>query len=390
MSKKSTSVPLLDENTLFERIRVIWDIMRGQAARSVNTAHVCANWLVGREIVEEEQGGHARAEYGSEQLQTLSARLSKEYGSGFSVTSLKYMRLFYLGFQDLLEIRHALRDESDDTLILSKIQIGHAVRDLLTGTDDSSWKPGKLHSGLSWTHYRILLKVERREVRDFYEIEAIKNNWSARALERQINSLLYERLLKSRDKDGVLALANEGLVVSRPRDVIKDPYVLEFLDLPESERLIESQVETALLNKLQAFLLELGNGFAFVGRQQRLTLDGDHFYPDLVFYHIQLRCYVIIDLKVKKLSHGDLGQMLMYVNYYDREIVKDGDNPTIGLILCTEKNDTMVQYVLEEKNEQIFASRYKTYLPSEEELRIELKREIELTLSEEGEHEQSC
>ena len=199
--------------------------------------------------------------------------------------------------------------------------------------------------------------------------------------------MLYKRLLKSRDKDGVLGLANQGLVVSRPRDLIKDPYVLEFLDLPESERLIESQVETALLNKLQAFLLELGNGFAFVGRQQRLTLDGDHFYPDLVFYHIQLRCYVIIDLKVKKLSHGDLGQMLMYVNYYDREIVKDGDNPTIGLILCTEKNDTMVQYVLEEKNEQIFASRYKTYLPSEEELLIELQREIELTLSEEGEHE---
>lgn len=386
MSKKSANVPVLDANTLFGRIRVIWDTLRGQAARSVNTAHVCANWLVGREIVEEEQGGHARAEYGSEQLQILSARLSKEYGSGFSVTSLKYMRLFYLGFPDLLEIRHSVRDDSDNTLILSKMQIGHAVSDPLTGTDDSSWKPGKLHSGLSWTHYRALLKVQRRKVRDFYEIEAIKNGWSARALERQINSLLFERLLKSRDKDRVFALANEGLVVSRPRDVIKDPYVLEFLDLPESERIIESQVETALLNKLQAFLLEFGNGFAFVGRQQRLTLDGDHFYPDLVFYHIQLRCYVIIDLKVKKLSHGDLGQMLMYVNYYDREILKEGDNPTIGLILCTEKNDTMVQYVLEEKNEQIFASRYKTYLPSEEELRIELQREIELTRSEDGEH----
>ncbi len=384
MSRKPVKISAVNVDALFGRIRLIWESMQVQAARSVNTAHVCANWLIGREIVEEEQAGKARATYGSEQLQVLSTRLSKEYGSGFSLTALKYMRLFYLNYPALIEIGHAVRDESDNLFTSNELQIGHALRDHLAAADANSWKPGKLHSGLSWTHYRTLLKVERREVRDFYEIEAIKNSWSARALERQINSLLYERLLKSRDKDGVIALANEGLVVSRPRDAIKDPYVLEFLDLPESERLLESQVETALLNKLQAFLLELGNGFAFVGRQQRLTLDGDHFYPDLVFYHIQLRCYVIIDLKVNKLNHGDLGQMLMYVNYYDREVVRDDDNPTIGLILCTDKNDTMAQYVLDEKNEQIFASRYKTWLPTEEELRNELQREIDLTLPEGG------
>lgn len=384
MSRKPAKIPSVNGDALYGRIRLIWESMRGQAARSVNTAHVCTNWLIGREIVEEEQAGKARATYGSEQLQVLSARLSEEYGSGFSLTAMKYMRRFYLNYPELIEIGHAVRDQSSNSLVISNLQIGHALRDLLTLSDANSWKPGKLHSGLSWTHYRTLLKVERREVRDFYEIEAIKNGWSARALERQINSLLYERLLKSRDKDGVIALANEGLIVSRPRDAIKDPYVLEFLDLPESERLLESEVETALLNKLQAFLLELGNGFSFVGRQQRLTLDGDHFYPDLVFYHIQLRCYVIIDLKVNKLNHGDLGQMLMYVNYYDREVAIDEDNPTIGLILCTDKNDKMAQYVLDEKNEQIFASRYKTWLPSEEELRKELQREIDLTLPEGG------
>ena len=219
--------------------------------------------------------------------------------------------------------------------------------------------------------------MDRREARNFYEIEAINNGWSARQLERQINSLLFDRLLKSRDKAGVLALANEGLVVNKPADAIKDPYVLEFLELPESHRLVESAVEEALLTQLQAFLLELGSGFAFIGRQVRLTLDGDHFYPDLVFYHIKLKCYVIIDLKVGKLSHADLGQMQLYVHYYDREVVEASDNPTIGLILCTDKNEALVRYVLDEKNQQIFASRYQFHLPSEEILVAEIKRELD-------------
>ncbi|MDB5868186.1 MAG: hypothetical protein JWP96_518 [Polaromonas sp.] len=355
---------------LLKRIRHIWESARTQAARSVNTAHVCANWVIGQQIVEAEQGGAKRAAYGRALLDSLSSQLSADYGDGFSVSALKYMRLFYLAYPDLLTNRHAVRDDSDATLA-----IRHALRD--ESGADNVWHPGLLHSGLSWTHYRTLLKVERREVRDFYEIEASRSGWSARQLERQINSFLFERLAKSRDKKGVLALANEGQALVRPQDAIKDPYVLEFLDLPESHRLVESRIEEALINQLQAFLLELGSGFAFMGRQRRLTLDGDHFYPDLVFYHVKLKCYVVIDLKVGKLTHGDLGQMLLYVNYYDLEVATKDDNPTIGLVLCSEKNDAVVRYVLADKSEQVFASRYQFALPSEADLRAEIRRELE-------------
>ena len=359
---------------LLQRIRQIWESARSQAARSVNSALVQANWLIGRQIVEAEQGGKSRAAYSSRLLETLSESLEKEYGSGFSVTALKYMRMFYLDYPELLEIRHAVRDELESASAEAK---GPAVRDFSATAAETGWQPGRLHAGLSWTHYRTLLKIERREARDFYEIEAIRNGWSARQLERQINTFLFDRLLKSRDKAGVLALANEGLLPVRPLDAIKDPYVLEFLDLPESHRLVESRIEEALISRLQDFLLELGSGFAFIGRQVRLTLDGDHFYPDLVFYHVKLKCYVVIDLKVDRLTHGDLGQMLMYVNYYDREIAAPDDQPTIGLILCAGKNDAMVRYVLADKTEQIFASRYQFQLPSEEVLRAKLRRELD-------------
>lgn len=359
---------------LLAAIRHIWESARLQAARSVNSALVQANWLIGRQIVEAEQKGKSRAAYSSRLLETLSKSLENEYGSGFSVTALKYMRMFYLDYPELLQIRHAVRDESAASGAKVK---GHALRDLSASSTEADWQPGRLHAGLSWTHYRTLLKIGRREARDFYEIEAIRNGWSARQLERQINTFLFDRLLKSRDKTGVLALANEGLVPARPLDAIKDPYVLEFLDLPESHRLVESRVEEALISRLQDFLLELGSGFAFIGRQVRLTLDGDHFYPDLVFYHVKLKCYVVIDLKVEKLTHGDLGQMQMYVNYYDREIAGPEDQPTIGLILCADKNEAMVRYVLDDKAMQIFASRYQFQLPSEDVLRAEIKREIE-------------
>lgn len=369
---------------LLAAIRHIWESARLQAVRSVNSALVQANWLIGRQIVEAEQKGKSRAAYSSRLLETLSKSLEKDYGSGFSVSALQYMRAFYLGYPALLDIQHvagvgsekqhAVRVESAQGSPDAK---GHALRDLSASATEAEWQPGRLHAGLSWTHYRTLLKVERREARDFYEIEAIRNGWSARQLERQINTLLFDRLLKSRDKAGVLALANEGLVPARPLDAIKDPYVLEFLDLPESHRLVESRVEEALISRLQDFLLELGSGFAFIGRQVRLTLEGDHFYPDLVFYHVKLKCYVVIDLKVEKLTHGDLGQMQMYVNYYDREIAGPDDQPTIGLILCADKNEAMVRYVLDDKAKQIFASRYQFQLPSEEVLRAEIKREIE-------------
>jgi len=335
---------------LLQRIREIWESARGQAVRSVNTAHVCANWLIGQQIVQAEQAGEKRAAYGKGLLQ---GQLSVDYGHGFSVSTLQYMRAFFLAYPKLLQNQHAVRGESNFPVV-----------------------PGLLHPGLSWTHYRALLKVERQAARDFYEIEVVKNGWSARQLERQINSLLFDRLLKSRDKEGVLALANEGLQPSQPVDLIKDPYVLEFLDLPESHRMVESALESALLSQLQAFLLELGSGFAFVGRQLRLTLDGDHFYPDMVFYHIKLKCYVVIELKIGKLSHADLGQMQLYVHYYDREVREQEDNPTVGLVLCSEKNDAVVRYVLDENEQQIFASRYQLHMPSEEQLRQELQREM--------------
>ena len=357
------------QDELLSRIRQIWESARTQAARSVNTAHVCANWLIGRQIVEAEQGGVRRAGYGKALLKELSSQLSREYGDGFSVSALQYMRGFFLAYPELLAKQHAPRVEFDAELKQ------HAVRGE-SGADEG-WSPGFLHPGLSWTHYRTLLKVERRAVRDFYEIESTRSGWSARQLERQINSFLFERLAKSRDKKGVLALANEGQALTRPQDAIKDPYVLEFLDLPESHRLVESRIEEALINQLQAFLLELSSGFAFVGRQRRLTLDGDHFYPDLVFYHVKLKCYVVIDLKVGKLTHGDLGQMLLYVNYYDREVATKDDNPSIGLVLCSEKNEAVVRYVLAEKNSQVFASRYQFALPSEADLRAEIRRELE-------------
>ena len=365
---------------LLARIRGIWERSRAQAARSVNTAHVCANWLIGQQIVEAEQGGAQRAGYGQALLKNLADRLTAEFGSGFSLTALKHMRGFYQAYPLLLEKGHALRDLLGDAGAGGASSIGHAVRDQSPASAKSpmhvAWRPGALHPALAWTHYRALLKVARREARDFYEIEAMKNAWSARQLERQISSLLFERLAKSRDKQGVLALASEGLEPTHPADLIKDPYVLEFLDLPEATRLHETRLEEALISQLQTFLLELGSGFGFMGRQLRLTLDGDHFYPDLVFYHVKLKCYVIIDLKVGKLDHADLGQMQLYVNWYDREVVGAGDNPTIGLILCTENNDAVVRYVLAEKSRQIFASRYQLYLPTEAQLQDELRREL--------------
>ncbi|MCC8419308.1 MAG: PDDEXK nuclease domain-containing protein, partial [Rickettsia endosymbiont of Glossina mortisans submortisans] len=289
-----------------------------------------------------------RAEYGSFLLQALSQRLTQQYGRGFSITTLKDIRKFYLVYSDLDEKRHALRDV-------------FAVN---------------FNPKLSWIHYRTLMRISRTEARQFYEIEAINNNWSGRELERQVNSLLFDRLLKSKDKQGLLELSRKGQEIQKFEDTIKEPLVLEFLSLPETHQLVESKLEEALINNLQHFLLELGKGFAFIGRQKRLTLDGNHFYADLVFYHVILKCYVIIDLKTQKLTHGDLGQMLLYVNYFDQEVISEGDNPTIGLVLCTEKSDAMVKYTLGDKAKQIFASKYQFHLPSEEELETELRREI--------------
>jgi predicted nuclease of restriction endonuclease-like (RecB) superfamily len=359
-------------NTQEDFYRRICDILtaaRTGVARTVNTAQVLSNWLIGREIVEAEQEGKHRADYGENLLKNLAQQLKQDFGAGYSYSNLKYIRQFYLVFPRLLaseEIGHALRDRS------------------LSGSDlaglsnpDPFWQPGRLHPNLSWTHYRTLMRVEQPEARAFYEIEALKNNWSARELERQINSLLFERLAKSLDKQGLMQLATQGQVIQQPTDVFKDPVVIEFLGLPESPRLTESDLEAALISNLQAFLLELGKGFAFVSRQERITLEGDHFFIDLVFYHAILKCYILIDLKVGKLTHGDLGQLQLYVNYYDQERCAEDDNPTLGLILCSDKNDAVVKYTLgPEQHHKIFASRYKLHLPTEAELQAELRREV--------------
>ncbi len=357
---------------LYHRIREILDLARAGAARSVNTAQVCANWLIGREIVEEEQQGKKRAGYGESLLKDLSAQLSTDVGKGWSVRNLEYCRTLYLEYPRLLRDQksNALRSISSLALPTDEGSIANAAR-------AESWQPGRLHPNLSWTHYRTLLRIEKTDARAFYEIEAIKNSWSARELERQFSSLLYERLALSKDKKGLMKLATKGHDIKQPTDVFKDPVVMEFLGLPESPRLVESRLEEALINNLQAFLLELGKGFAFVARQERLTLDGDHFYIDLVFYHTVLKCYVLIDLKTGKLTHQDLGQLQLYVNYYDRERRTEGDGPTLGLILCADKNDAVVRYTLgPEQEKKIFASRYKLYLPTEAELKAELRREV--------------
>ena len=359
-------------HTLYNRIREILDSARVGVARSVNTAQVCANWLIGREIVEEEQKGKKRARYGEALLKDLSRRLSTDVGKGWSVRNLEYCRTFYLEYPLLLGERNSNAVRSIVSLLspTDDRQISNAVR-------AESWQPGRLHANLSWTHYRTLLRVDKPDARAFYEIEAIKHAWSARELERQFTSLLYERLGLSKDKKGLMKLATKGHVVQHPTDIFKDPVVMEFLGLPESPRLVESKLEEGLINNLQAFLLELGKGFAFVARQERLTLDGDHFYIDLVFYHAVLKCYVLIDLKAGKLTHQDLGQLQLYVNYFDHERRTEGDGPTLGLILCADKNDAVVRYTLGPEQEQkIFASRYKLHLPTEAELKAELRREV--------------
>ena len=329
--------PKDDFESGYRRIREILEDARKQAHRAINAAMVLAYWEVGRTIVEEEQRGKARADYGKRLLENLSQRLTTDFGKGFDRTNLHRMKLFHLGFP----IRDAVRHE------------------------------------LSWTHYRLLLKLEKPDARGFYETEAVNSNWSTRELERQINSLLFERLALSRDKKGILELAQKGQEIIHPMDLIKDPFVLEFVGLKQEVHFRESDLETALVEKMQSFLLELGKGFAFMARQQRITLDGQHFFIDLVFYNRLARCFVLFDLKVGSLTHQDLGQMQMYVNFYQREMTNADENPPIGIVLCTDKNEAVVRFTLPEGNNQIFASRYKLYLPTEEELVTEVQRERE-------------
>lgn len=324
----------LMDMTFYNQIKEILSNARAKVYSAANFAMVEAYWEIGKSIVEK-QGGNATAEYGAKLIEELSKQMTADFGKGFTTTNLKYMRQFYLAFPN----RHALRDQ------------------------------------LSWTHYRMIMKVEDDKAREFYVDECAKANWSTRQLERQINTFSYQRLLASHGNYDVVEDTAKREPAKMPEDVIRDPYVLEFLGLEQSASFYESDLEQALIDHLQKFLLELGRGFSFVGRQHRISFDNQHFYIDLVFYNYILKCFVLIDLKTGKLTHQDIGQMQMYVNYYTRELMNEGDNPPIGILLCADKNDSVVRYTLSENNKQIFTSKYMLYLPTEEELQKEIDAE---------------
>ncbi|HPI02787.1 MAG TPA: PDDEXK nuclease domain-containing protein [Candidatus Goldiibacteriota bacterium] len=326
---------VISRTEAYSKIRVILNEARLKVYKAVNTVMVRAYWEIGRVIVEQEQKGSKKAEYGGKLLENLSKRLSLEFGQGFDASNLSNMRKLYLTYP----ILDALRQE------------------------------------LSWTHYRILIRIDNKQARDFYEIECAVNHWSARELERQKSTLLFERLALSKNKKEVMKMAKKGQELQTYGDMIKDPYILEFTGLPADRKMYENSLEQALIENLSKFLLELGKGFTFVASQKRISFEGEHYYIDLVFYNTILKCYMLIDLKIGRLKHQDIGQMQMYVNYFDRELKEKNDNPTVGLILCEDKKDTVIKYTLPENNKQIFASRYKLYLPTEKELRNELNRD---------------
>ena len=330
---------------LNQDISVLLDNARRQAKTAVNTAMVYTYYEIGRRIVEEEQHGQDRAAYGQQLLQGLSEYLTKEFGKGFSLTNLKQFRQFYT--------------------VYVNDQIGHTVSDQFTNLPAVS--TGRKFF-LSWSHYLKLMRIKNIDERHFYEIEAAKNDWSLSELKRQYDSSLYERLALSSDKEKVFKLAQKGHVVETPADAVKDPYILEFLGLPELPVYSESELETRIIDHLQQFLLELGTGFTFVGRQVRFTFNEEHFRVDLVFYNRLLRCFVLFDLKIGELKHQDIGQMQMYVNYYDRKVKLPEENSTIGIVLCKDKNNAVVEMTLPKDNTQIFASKYETVLPSKAEL----------------------
>lgn len=318
-------------------IRTIILSARESAIRSVDTVRVQMYWKLGERIFIEEQKGQDRAEYGAYLLQNVALEIEKEFGSGFSVRQLERARQFYRTYP----IATALRTQ------------------------------------LNWYQYRLLIQIDDKDKREYYELEATNNNWTGRELERQINSGLYERLLLSNDKKAVLEVARKERIPESPTEIIKDPMVLEFLGLRPEATYYEKDLERALITNLQAFLLELGNGFSFVARQKRILLEDDEFFADLVFYNRLLRCFVVIELKTHKLTHEDIGQLQMYVNYYDRNEKAPDENPTIGILLCADKNDTLVKYTLPENNNTILASKYQLYLPSEKQLAEQLKIELQ-------------
>lgn len=331
MVKKFRNIEIYQK--LVDVIGITIESARKRAVQAVNNELLKANWEIGKYIVEFEQDGNEKAEYGSSLLTNLSKDLKLRFGKGFSKSNIYLMRQFYL-----------------------KYQIFQSVTGKLT-----------------WTHYAELLGVSDDHARGFYEKQAVNENWSVRELKRQISSSLFERLSLSKDKSGILRLSEKGLIVSEPKDIIKDPYVLEFLQIPVEYRMTESKLEHKIIDNLQTFLLELGKGFSFIGRQYRITLDNDHFYVDLVFYHRILKCFVLIDLKTKHVKHHDIGQMNMYLNYFKYEENIEGDNPPIGIVLGADKNDILVEYAIGGISNNIFVSKYQLYLPDKKVLEQKVK-----------------
>ena len=368
----------MNDSALFDRIVAILEQARSNVVRAVNSNTVVAYWLIGREIVKELQKGEERAEYGKRVIENLSKRLTERYGKGFSDPNLRNFRKFYVMFQDRKpEIHYPMGSE------LTSERKRYPTGSELSVPGKGETKDGLFligfHPNLSWSHYRALMRVDKKEAREFYETETAECGWNKRQLERQIHSLFYERLLMSKDKKRMLLedrVEKDG--VFKQVDVLKDPYVLEFLDLPDTAKFHESDLEQAIIDNLQYFLLELGKGFSFVARQKRMRFGDEDFYVDLVFYNFILKCFLLIDLKIGKLTHQDIGQMDGYVRMYEEHGKVEGDNPTIGLILCSEKNEAIARYSVLNDNKQLFASKYMLYLPTEEELKRELERERRL------------
>ena len=346
---------------LFNSIKELIDKAQQNVVKSVNTTMLITYFEIGRMIVEIEQDGNVRAGYAKETLINLSTDLRKEFGKGYSISNLEYMSNFYKIYKE--------RIQSISQSLIGKLEKKYSGKksQSVIGISEKRSKEiskAKFPFQLSWTHYIQLLKIENEDERNFYEIEAATNSWSVRELQRQYNTSVYERLVLSRDKKKVKQLSKKGQLIEQTTDVLKSHYVLEFLGLKEESSYTESDLETAIINKLESFMLELGKGFLYEGRQRRFTFNGDSFYVDLVFYNRYLKCFVLFDLKLGKLTHEDIGQMQMYVNYYDRKVKLPKENKTIGIILCKEENRTVIEFTLPENNKQIFAKEYKAVLPT--------------------------
>ena len=359
----------ITKNNLYKQIADIISETQKKVRTTVNSAMVITYWNIGKIIVEDELKGKKRAEYGKETLKQLSVNLTNEFGKGYDFRNLQYMRKFYTYFP----IVNSLRSQSGMFPICDAVSHKLPIRHSL-GAETQNMNA--VSSQLSWTHYRHLIKVENEKARLWYMNEAIKENWSTRALERQINSHYFERLLSSQNKEPIIQEAKKKTKKLKPQDILKDPYVLEFLQLKNRTEYTENEFESAILNNLQNFLLELGSGFSFVSRQKHIDLDGEHFYIDLVFYNYILKCFVLIDLKRGKLTHQDVGQMDSYVRIFEEKFKPEDDNPTIGLILCSEKNEAIAKYSVLAESKKMFASKYRLYLPTEEQLENMMIKEM--------------